>query len=56
MAETVAGPDPEIAAKNMHANTVPIASPPVKKKPMRLSAKFTKRLDIPPPTLKSLPI
>jgi hypothetical protein len=28
IAETVAGPDPEIAAKNMHARTVTIARPP----------------------------
>ena len=29
IAETVAGPEPEIAAKNMHAKTVTIAKPPV---------------------------
>ena len=29
IAETVAGPEPEIAAKNIHASTVTIARPPV---------------------------
>jgi hypothetical protein len=47
MADTVAGPDPEIAAKNIHARVVTIASPPVRK-PTRLLAKFNRRLETPP--------
>jgi hypothetical protein len=47
IAETVAGPDPEIDAKNMQARTVTIASPPTMK-PTRLSAKATRRREIPP--------
>ena len=29
MAETVAGPEPDMAAKNMHATVVTMPSPPV---------------------------
>ena len=47
MADTVAGPEPEMAAKNMQANTVTMARPPAMK-PTRLSARFTRRLEMPP--------
>ncbi|MPN25185.1 hypothetical protein SDC9_172592 [bioreactor metagenome] len=47
IAETVAGPEPEIAAKNMQASTVTIARPPVMK-PTRLSARLTRRREMPP--------
>ncbi len=47
MAETVAGPEPEMAAKNMQANTVTIPSPPTIK-PTRQSAKPISLLEIPP--------
>jgi hypothetical protein len=46
IAETVAGPDPDIAAKNMQANIVTKANPPVIQ-PTKLSAKLTNLLDIP---------
>ena len=47
IAETVAGPEPEIAAKKMHAKTVTIAKPPVIK-PTKLSARLTSLREIPP--------
>src|SRR5690625_593644 len=47
IAATVAGPEPEIAAKNMLANTVTIANPPVIK-PINTVAKFNNLLEIPP--------
>jgi hypothetical protein len=47
MAETVAGPDPEMAAKNMQETTVTMASPPTMKF-TRLSAKPTRRFEMPP--------
>ena len=47
MAETVAGPDPEMAAKNMHATVVTAASPPVTC-PSRAFARFRRRLEMPP--------
>ena len=47
IAETVAGPEPEIAAKNMQETTVTIASPPTMKL-TRLSAKLTSLFEIPP--------
>ena len=47
IADTVAGPEPEMAAKNIQAKTVTIAKPPVIK-PTKLSAKFTSRREIPP--------
>src|SRR5699024_11632471 len=47
IAATVAGPEPEIAAKNIQANTVTIASPPVIN-PTREFAKSRSRFDTPP--------
>ncbi len=47
IAETVAGPEPEMAAKNMQARTVTMARPPMMN-PTRLSARATSRLEIPP--------
>ena len=47
IAETVAGPEPDIAAKNMQAVTVTIASPP-STAPTIASARATSLLDIPP--------
>src|SRR5690625_315164 len=47
IAATVAGPDPEIAAKNILASTVTIANPPVIK-PTKTDAKGSNLLDIPP--------
>ena len=47
MADTVAGPEPEMAAKNMQAITVTMASPPVMA-PTRASASTTRRREIPP--------
>ena len=52
IAETVAGPEPEIAAKNMQAKTVTIAKPPVIN-PTRLSAKLTNLREIPPLHIKA---
>ena len=54
MAATVAGAEPEIAPKNIHATTVTIANPPVKC-PTIVSKKFTNRLDKPPPSIKAPP-
>jgi hypothetical protein len=47
IAATVAGPDPEMAEKNIQATIVTIASPP-NTKPINASAKFKRRFDIPP--------
>ncbi|MPN36647.1 hypothetical protein SDC9_184157 [bioreactor metagenome] len=47
IAETVAGPEPDIAAKNMQAVTVTIASPPMTA-PTIASASETSLFDIPP--------
>ena len=47
MADTVAGPEPEMAAKNMQASTVTMARPPTMK-PTRLSARLTSLLEMPP--------
>src|SRR5699024_316803 len=47
IAAIVAGPDPDIAAKNILAKTVTIARPPVIN-PINTLAKFNNRLDIPP--------
>jgi len=52
IAETVAGPEPEIAAKNIQANTVTMAKPPVMK-PTKLSARFTRRFDMPPCNIRA---
>ena len=51
-AATVAGPEPEIAAKNIHTTTVTIARPPVYL-PKKALAVFMRRLDIPPPPIIS---
>ncbi|MPM53981.1 hypothetical protein SDC9_100753 [bioreactor metagenome] len=51
IAETVAGPEPEIAAKNMQAKMVTMPSPPVIS-PIRLLAKSTIFLEIPPSDIK----
>src|SRR5699024_6203205 len=47
IAATVAGPEPDIAAKNMLANTVTIARPP-EINPINTVAKFNNLLEIPP--------
>src|SRR5699024_8081966 len=47
IAATVAGPDPDIAAKNILASTVTIASPPVIK-PISTLARFNSLFEIPP--------
>src|SRR5699024_3949655 len=47
IAATVAGTELEIAAKNVLANTVTIAKPPVIN-PIKTVAKFNNLLDIPP--------
>lgn len=52
IADTVAGPEPEMAAKNMQAKTVTIAKPPVIN-PTRLSAKLTSLREIPPLHIKA---
>ena|SRR5690625_2797940 len=44
---TVAGPDPEIAEKNMQATTVTMANPPTTN-PINASAKLSSLLEIPP--------
>ena len=51
MAETVAGAEPEIAAKNALASVVIKASPPAIV-PTRLSAKSTKRREMPPEPIR----
>ena len=52
IAETVAGPEPEIAAKNIQARTVTIASPPVMN-PTKASARLTSLREIPPPHISA---
>ena len=47
IADTVAGPEPEIAAKNIHAVTVTIASPPITA-PTIAFARVTSLFEIPP--------
>ena len=47
IAETVAGPEPDIAAKNIHVTVVTIANPPIIL-PTSASAKFNNFLDTPP--------
>lgn len=51
-AATVAGPEPEMAAKNMHTTTVTIARPPVNL-PKKTLALSIRRLDMPPPPIIS---
>jgi hypothetical protein len=51
MADTVAGAEPESAAKKVLASTVTRASPPAIA-PTRLSANSTSRLDIPPDPIR----
>src|SRR5699024_4725536 len=52
IAATVAGPEPEIAAKNILANTVTIAKPPAIK-PINTVAKFKSLFEIPPWLIKT---
>src|SRR5690625_661776 len=52
IAATVAGPEPDIAAKNMLAKTVTIANPPTKY-PTNTSANLSKRSDTPPSFIKT---
>jgi len=51
IAATVAGPDPEIAAKNAQAITVTVASPPVNE-PIKTFATLTILFDNPPVSIK----
>ena len=51
-AAVVAGPDPEIAPKNIHANTVAAPIPPVTG-PAKLSANTTNRFDMPAASIKA---
>ena len=51
IAATVAGEDPEMAAKNIHERTVTIPNPP-STLPITLIAKLTMRLDIPPDSIR----
>ena len=51
-AATVAGPEPEIAAKNIHTTTVTIARPPWIL-PKNTLARFSSLLEIPPPPISS---
>lgn len=48
IAAVVAGPEPEIAAKNIEARIATIDSPPVMP-PTQASANLTRRCEIPPP-------
>ena len=52
IATTVAGPEPEIAAKNIQAHTVTIASPPAFL-PKRELKQSTRRREIPPLPINS---
>ena len=52
MAATVAGPEPEMAAKNMHATTVTSARPPYLR-PRKASAMLSRRREIPPVAISS---
>ena len=51
MAATVAGPDPEIAAKNMQVRIATMPNPPVRL-PSRESQKLISRLEMPPPSIR----
>ena len=51
-AATVAGPEPDTAAKNMHTNTVTMAIPPVIL-PKKTLQTFKIREDTPPAPIKS---
>ena len=51
MAATVAGPEPEIAAKNIHVSTAAMASPPGSQPSIALQ-KFIRRLEIPPVSIR----
>ncbi len=51
-AATVAGPEPETAAKNMQTNTVTMAIPPVMR-PKKTLQTFKIRDDTPPAPIKS---
>jgi hypothetical protein len=52
MAATVAGAEPEIAAKNMDATTVTRARPP-EREPMTALARWISLLEIPPFSIKA---
>ncbi len=52
MAATVAGPEPEIAAKNMQVATATRPSPPVKR-PNRISPTSSRRREMPPWPIRS---
>ena len=52
IAATVAGPDPETAAKNIHNTIVTVASPPVNL-PKNTLHTFNRRLDTPPAPINS---
>ena len=52
IAATVAGPDPETAAKNIHNTIVTVASPPVNL-PKNTLHTFNRRLDTPPAPISS---
>ena len=52
MAATVAGPEPEIAAKNMQATTATMARPPVIRPKKQLKV-LSSRLEMPPPLISS---
>lgn len=51
-AAVVAGPEPEMAPKNMQVMTVTMARPPVRW-PTRESKNSTSRLDRPPPSIRA---
>ena len=51
MAATVAGPEPEIAAKSMQVRTATMARPPVKW-PIRELQKLMSRREMPPPSIR----
>ena len=51
MAATVAGPEPEMAAKNIQVKTLAMARPPVKE-PTRVLAKLIRRREMPPVSIR----